>query len=1332
LVIALSAGLRTTVAILGLAAAYFVAGVIGLQVASAGDGHATLIWPPTGIALAALLLLGLRTWPGIAIGALAVSIFSGMPPVTMAFMVIGNTIGPVAAAWLLRRAGWQITGLGAPAGVVKFAVLGALLPSTIAAAIGALTLWLTGVTESHGLLETFLTWWMGDAMGVLMMAPVLISLATTKHWTCFAQGRYAETIGLFLALVVICLFAFGRGFASGVHEVLLVFALFPMLVLIAMRRGKYGAAMSVFILLISTAIGTARGAGPFSPPDDQMSLASMWMFMGIGGFSTLMVGAFITDRQVNEEKQRFMRFVVDHADDAVLTINEDGGFIDVNQAACSRLGYSRHELLARSVWDINADYPRDRWPQLWKNIKQDGRLLTETRHRTKSGRIISVEVLARYLQYEGRECCCAIVRDITDRKRIDEAIQYVADGISSSTGDGFFAALVKHLAEALDVDYAFVGRPGEDNPEQIQTIAVHANAQPAANFTYDLADTPCTDVMNQGFCVHRKNIQALYPKDQLLIEMSVESYAGTPLRDANGLVIGLLVVLDNKRMSNPDIIRPLVRLFGVHAARELERQRSQESLRMMQFSIDRGQDACFWIGTDLKILYVNDAACESLGYARQDLLAMSVPEIGPDRFEHTTPEDHWHSIKDAGSLTFESSHRRKDGTRLPVEISANYLEFNGKEYVFAFARNTTERKRTERDLAEKSRRIRDLSELSPVGVYRTDAAGDCTYVNKMWLEMAGIAEASAMGNGWSNAIHPDDRQHVIDQWNYCTARRIPFRAEYRFKNPKGQITWVLGRAVAEIDEQASVSGYIGTVTDITERKQVDETLRESEARWRSLTENSPDHVLTLNRDLNIEFCNFASPGMTVEQLIGTPLYSYVDTDRQSQIKALLTRVLETGEPEDYETEYAAPGGQTIYYDSRVAPRLVNDKVVGLTVNSRDITDRRKVELEKVGLEAELRQSQKMEAVGTLASGVAHDFNNLLAAICGHVELLKGALPEDHAGHQHLDIIDRVSKQGTNVTRSLLTFAHKAPSKKEPVELSGLIRDSLKMLRRLLPASIEVVEELPDKARVWVNADATQIQQVLMNLVVNARDAMDEVGSLRISLRTESQETPAGIQPDQDEIRGQVVLVIEDTGRGMDHETQARIFEPFFTSKSRENGTGLGLSVVHGIITNHGGQIEVDSQPQRGTRMVIRLTTCASPQQAAPTKTQDHPAARRGARILLAEDNAYVREIMVTALKSGGYDVVDAVDGDDAMEVFHANEDSMSLVILDLDMPKESGQACLKKIRTKREDMPAIIITGDVDLLLDRSLGNDRLPVLTKPFRMAELIDVVGQTLEQHQ
>jgi len=383
--------------------------------------------------------------------------------------------------------------------------------------------------------------------------------------------------------------------------------------------------------------------------------------------------------------------------------------------------------------------------------------------------------------------------------------------------------------------------------------------------------------------------------------------------------------------------------------------------------------------------------------------------------------------------------------------------------------------------------------------------------------------------------------------------------------------------------------------------------------------------------------------------------------------------------------------------------------------SHDLTERKR-------LQETLFQSHKMEAMGQLASGVAHDFNNLLTAISGYTALAKETLTPRHPAITSLEQVEQAAEQAASVTRALLTFSRKQPEENQPVELKALVQETLRLMQRILPASIAIVHAMDPAAAVWVRGDKAQLQQVLLNLVINAKDAMPEGGTLGIALFLAL--SPDQVRPADKPV---VCLQVSDTGIGMTPEVRARLFEPFFSTKPKDYGTGLGLATVHGIVTRHDGWVSVASTPGRGSTFTVHLPV--SGPKSVDDSTQANAVAPHGhgEMILLAEDQRYVREIMATTLQELDYLIVQVGDGPSLLEAFTRYRINLRLLIIDLDLPGKSGLGCLHEIRADDRPISVILTTGMADLALDGVL-DDKTVLLRKPFQMTELGRLVSAML----
>jgi signal transduction histidine kinase len=371
-------------------------------------------------------------------------------------------------------------------------------------------------------------------------------------------------------------------------------------------------------------------------------------------------------------------------------------------------------------------------------------------------------------------------------------------------------------------------------------------------------------------------------------------------------------------------------------------------------------------------------------------------------------------------------------------------------------------------------------------------------------------------------------------------------------------------------------------------------------------------------------------------------------------------------------------------------------------------------------ESELRHAQKVELLGELAGGIAHDFNNLLMAIAGYANLAKGTLPTGHAGLAPLERLEEVAGQARGLTRSLSAFGRRSEPELQPVSLGSWLEGMAATLRRLLPASIDLRVEIPGASEIWVLADPVQLQTLILNLATNARDAMPDGGRLEIALSGRSR--PGDVEP-------KACIRVTDTGHGMSAEARDRLFDPFFTTKGPGKGTGLGLPMVRRILAEHGGEIVLQSAPGEGTTFSVHLPRITPAPGADPIAPAQRLQAGSGERVLLAEDNAYVREIIATTLNAAGYEVEALESGSALMERCHAGLANVALLIIDLDLPGRNGLDCLREIRARGGRTPAIMITGDLDAELEDRLDGSAL-LLRKPFLMSELLRLVSSLVAE--
>jgi PAS domain S-box-containing protein len=633
-------------------------------------------------------------------------------------------------------------------------------------------------------------------------------------------------------------------------------------------------------------------------------------------------------------------------------------------------------------------------------------------------------------------------------------------------------------------------------------------------------------------------------------------------------------------------------------------------------------------------------------------------------------------------------------------------------------RDITERKRAEESLRDSEERFRATLGQAAVGISETDPSGRYLLVNQRFCDIVGFTEQELLERRFHDITHPDDLIIDLDRFQQLAAGALDrYAIEKRYRHKSGSWVWVDLTVSAVRLPSGEPRYFIAVIEDITQRRQAEEALR----RQALVFDNIHDGVILTDVNGRITDWNPGAErmfGYGRAEMLGKSPQALNRPEEAVSVNESIRDGIRRFDRWEGEISFVRKDGTEGIAEVIVVPfHNESRRRIGAVSVNRDITARKFAEAEKANLEAQLRQSQKMEAVGTLASGVAHDFNNLLQAIFGYAERAKATLSPVHPAVVSMEMVEQAAQQARGVINSLLTFCRKGVVEKAPVNLSEVVHDTVRLLlRRWFSAAIEIVESVdPD---IWVFADSAQMGQVLMNLALNARDAMPAGGRLRITL------TQQGAAPGDD--GDQARLIVEDTGKGMSEEVLARIYEPFFTTKPRGQGTGLGLSMILGIVNDHKGRIEIVSEPGRGTTATVGIPCCPKPERAAATHA---PTARKGKgeRILVVEDHEHVRSIITSALRANGYEVLGAGDAGEAVERMEERPDAARLIVLDLDLPRAERLAELRERHVLERGTPVILMTGAPEL--DErwaELANGNL--LRKPFPMHELVEMVGHCL----
>lgn len=590
---------------------------------------------------------------------------------------------------------------------------------------------------------------------------------------------------------------------------------------------------------------------------------------------------------------------------------------------------------------------------------------------------------------------------------------------------------------------------------------------------------------------------------------------------------------------------------------------------------------------------------------------------------------------------------------------------------------------------------------------------------------------------WENLIHPEDRQSVVAELDAAGAAGRVFHAEYRFRRKDGSFTEIEDTGIFVCDTSAKPFRLLGLMKDVSRHKQSEARLREINQRVTFHFERMPLGYIAWNREFLVTEWNPAAErmfGWTAEEAIGRHAYELiVPADVRPTVDRIWNDLLSGGEWSSHSiNDNCRKDGSRLVCEWFNAPlRDERGQIAGCLSIIHDITERRKAEEVEAKLKAELVQAQKLQALGTLAGGIAHDFNNILTALSGHLDLAREELPGDHPLQRRLAAMEEASHRASALVRHILTFSRREASQRKILDLAATVSEALILLRASIPAMVEFKPRF-DHATPPISADPTQIHQIVMNLGTNAAQAIgDRKGTITFTVEPASVR-PGTAEPTPDLPPGiYAKLSVADTGSGMDPGTRDRIFEPFFTTKERGRGTGLGLSVVHGIVQGHQGAIAVQSAPGKGTRFEIYFPATKEKPETPSLK----PPARAkgyGERVLVVDDEEAIVGLTCEGLERFGYRCTGHADPEKALAAFLAAPDTFDAVITDFAMPVIPGSDLIAKMRAVRPELPVLFMSGYVQKRsLDQLAGLGIVQIVQKPVSVKELAKELDCLLYKH-
>ncbi|MBM3173341.1 MAG: PAS domain S-box protein, partial [Chloroflexi bacterium] len=966
----------------------------------------------------------------------------------------------------------------------------------------------------------------------------------------------------------------------------------------------------------------------------------------------------------------------------------DYRFLAVNPAFERMTGLKAGDIAGRTVLEVLPGIERH-WIETYGKVALTGEPVQFMNYSAPLGKYFEVTA---FRPAPGQFVC--IFQDITERKRAEEALRESEERyrtIIEETGDGYF-----------ETDLA-------------------------GNFTL-VNDAMCRLMRYSREELMGMNYRKYTPEEKVkgVFEVYNRIYlTGEPLRDFPYEIIrkdGSRAFAETSAFPLRNDKGEIIGFRGIRRDITERKAREQEYQAIVSTTIDG-----FW-QTDMqgRFLDVNDAYCHLTGYSRDELLNMAIPDVEAIEKPDDTAR-RIRKIEKVGSDRFETRHRCKDGKIVDVEISVNYLPVDSGR-MFVFIRDITERRRAEETLQKSEERYRTIIEDMDEGYFELDLAGNFTVTNDANCRNVGYTRKELIGMNYSKVVVDENPEAV----------RLGLKRMFKTGQPSlGLHRKVLRKdgtiRLAEISTfplrggDGKITGFRGIGWDITERKRAEETLRESEEKYRTILSKIEDSYFEVDLAGNLTFVNEAtcrSLGYSSrEELLGMNYRDFTVEEDIRHLYQAFNRVYTTGEPDKGFPWVIRKDGSRGFAEATISlVRNEKGEIVGFRGVGRDITERKKAEEHRRQLELKAQVSSRLASVGEMSAGVAHEINNPLTAVTGYAQLLldREDIPPD--ARKDLAAINDGARRVAGIVQRLLTFSRQTKPERKYVDINQLIESTL-VLRayHLRTNNIKVTTSLAlDLPQTM--ADPGQIQQVLLNLIVNAEMEMKSAhGKGRLTITTEKSD-------------GTIKICVKDDGPGIKPELMDRIFDPFFTTKEVGEGTGLGLSLCYGIVAEHNGKIYAESKTGKGATFIVELPVVTEIETSdAPEPAADEPERVGKARILVVDDEQVIRDLAKRMLAGEGYQVDTVDNATDALKMIEGKR--YNLILLDVKMPGMSGPELYRRIQKIAKSLAkrVVFVTGDVmSADTDRFLAETKVAHVAKPFDAAQLKKEVKRVLSEEQ